>query len=134
VSVWRLTRTGNRRAPAATCTRPDQEDLDLCHEMIRVGELLDRFGDSANPDVPRLLGLAYNLAGEHPAAVPRLERALGRATSETVWEVTRALADSYLQIGRAADARSLLEQAARKPDSAGAAGQLLDMLDAAAPH
>ena len=130
VSVWRLQTTwllleSRRHLHDA----PSQEDADLIRDMIRVGELLERSGEAANPDVKRYLGLAYNLAGENVQAVSRLEPLMGRTTGQASWEIARALADSYLQLGRREDARAILESAARDPATAAAAQSLLQRLD-----
>jgi tetratricopeptide (TPR) repeat protein len=95
VSLWRLELTWLllkcRRHLAA---EPDPEDLRLCREAIAIGELLDRFGDEPSPDVLRYLGLAYNLAGDHPAAVRCLERARAGGIAADDPESAAALADS----------------------------------------
>lgn len=133
VSVWRLETTwlllqSRRHLHDA----PSREDMDLCHEMIRVGELLDRYSDAGNADVQRYLGLAYNLAGDNASAVSRLEPVIDRTTGQAAWEITQALADSYLQLGRGEDARRTLERAARDPQAGAAARRLLQLLDVSA--
>ncbi|MFN8178662.1 MAG: tetratricopeptide repeat protein [bacterium] len=134
VSVWRLHTTwlllqSRRHLHDA----PGREDDDLIRDMVRVGELLERTGEAANPDVRRYLGLAYNLAGNNTAAVSRLEPLIDRAAGQAPWEITRALADSYLQLGRGEDARRMLERAARDPRTAGEAQSLLQRLPASLP-
>jgi hypothetical protein len=75
---------------------------------VAIGERLVRFGGADNPDVARYLGLAYNLAGSHQAAVAYLERALRRVEAVDRWSVVQALADSYLALNRRDDARRVL--------------------------
>jgi tetratricopeptide (TPR) repeat protein len=110
---------------------PTPEDLALGVEAIQLGELLRRFGHAENPVVLRILGLAYNMAGDHSNAVARLEPALQIAASAEAWEMTAALADSYAQLGRLADARRILERATTDPKAGDIARRMLQALDAA---
>ena len=128
VSLWRLELTWL----LLTCNRHLEstgENEQLCREAIQIGRLLERHGGAENPRVLRYLGLAYNLAGEHSAAIARLEPVLRAGSGEAVWEVVAALVDSYLQVGRKDAARRLLELAMRDPQMAMPAGQRLHQLD-----
>jgi tetratricopeptide (TPR) repeat protein len=126
VSLWRLELTWllleSRRHVLG---EPTAEDVRLCREAIAIGELLDRFGQEEHPDVLRYLGLACNLAGDHPAAIRWLERALAVDGAVEEWEPVAVLADSYLQTGRPDAARRLLEAAAGRPATASAATRML---------
>jgi len=129
VSSWRLQLTWY----VLQCRRhladePTPEDIRLCREAIAIGEMLKTFGHSSDTDVLRYLGLAYNLAGNYEAAIGNLEASMVGVQAENAWEVTAALADSYVQAGRPAQARSLLERAMRDPAQADRARTLLNSL------
>ena len=131
ISLWRLEITW----ALLTCSRhlraaPAPEDVALCHDMIRTGELLRRYGGGTDIDVLRYLGLAYNMAGDFSTAVARLEPVVGRIAGQEGWEVVSTLADSYLQLGRPGQARDLLQRAATDPQMAPAAQRMLDRLAA----
>ncbi len=133
VSLWRLECTWH----LLTCNRrlhdaPTPEDAALCQEAIRIGELLERFADAKNPEAMRFLGLAYNLAGNFPAAITRLEPAAQTLDGTEGWEVVAALADSYQQLGRAEDARRILRAALAKPAMAEPARRMLSRIEGAA--
>jgi len=108
---------------------PTAADFVLCREAIEIGELLLRFGHAGNAEVLSLLGLAYNLAGEHASAVSCLEQAVGGIPSAEAWPEIAALADSYVLVGRGPDAAALLRRAAREPELAESAERLLRSLD-----
>ena len=133
VSLWRLECTWH----LLTCNRrlheaPTQEDAALCQEAIRIGELLERFTNAKNPQEMRFLGLAYNLAGNYPAAIARLEPAVPAVDGAEGWEVVAALADSYQQMGRSDDARRVLRAATAKPVMAEPARRMLRRYESAA--
>jgi tetratricopeptide (TPR) repeat protein len=129
LSLWNLELTWlllgcNRQLHA----NPTVEDVQLGQEAIRIGGLLERYVDAENADVQRYLGLALSLAGQHAAAIPRLERAAGATGGKQAWEIVAALADSYVQSGRSQDARRVLERAARDPQMTEGARQALARL------
>lgn len=130
LSLWRLELTWL----LLTCHRhlhdqPTPEDLLLCEDAIRVGGILERFDPTRNADIAGYLGLAYNLAGNHGAAIERLEVAARTTGTVDRWDVARALADSYWQLGRVEDARRLLEGAAADPAMGEAAKRLLARME-----
>jgi tetratricopeptide (TPR) repeat protein len=130
VSLWRLQLVWQiLRCRRQLQEQPSAEDVALCGEAIELGELLLRFGHADSPEVLRYLGLAYNLSGDHASAVRSLERGVGADYSIEGWEAIVALADSYVLIGRAADAVNLLNRASRNPDLTVAAGELLRSLE-----
>jgi tetratricopeptide (TPR) repeat protein len=104
---------------------PSPEDLRLCSEAIAIGELLKQFGHAEEPDVLRYLGLAFNLAGNHKAAIENLEVAIRGVDGEDAWEIVPTLADSYVQAGQRSRARTLLQRAMRDPAMAERAKKLL---------
>jgi tetratricopeptide (TPR) repeat protein len=130
VSLWRLELTwlllACNRHLESTATSANEQ---LCREAIQIGRLLERHGGAENPRVLRYLGLAYNLAGEHSAAIARLEPVLRAGSGEAAWEVVAALVDSYLQVGRKDAARRLLELAMRDPQMAAAAQRMQHQID-----
>lgn len=133
VSSWRLQLTWY----ILLCRRhladePGPEDIRLCGETITVGEMLKQFGHAKERDVLRYLGLAYNMAGEYQSAVENLRAAIdGAPGGADTWEAVAALVDSYVQTGRVADARALLQRAAQDPGMADRARRLLTSLPGA---
>lgn len=107
---------------------PSAADAVLCREAIHIGELLLRFGDAGNTEVLRHLGLVYNLAGDHASAVRCLEPVAETLPPAEAWPEIAALADSYVLVGRRADAVDLLQRAARDPELAERAAALLRSL------
>lgn len=116
---WYLLRCSRNLRP-----EPSEEDIALCRDAIAVGELLDRFGRAGDPRVLRYLGLAYNLAGNHAAAINTLEPILSTQRGAEGVEVVAALFDSYLQTGQRDLAVRALAHAARDPGLAEAASGL----------
>lgn len=132
LSLWRLELTWrllvcNRHLHAA----PTGEDVALVRAAIRIGELVRPGAGARSPEVCRYLGLAYNLAGDHAAAVNCLTAAAPGATGADGWEVVAALADSYCELGRRDAALGVLDRAAADPALAQAARRLRAEIGAA---
>ncbi len=130
VSLWRLQSTWYLlRCHRRLHEKPTQDDVRLCQQAIEIGELLTRLGGADDHRVQRYLGLAYNLMGNHPAAVACLEGAVRRASGEEGWEVAAVLVDSYVQLHRIDEARALLNLALQDPQMAEPARRLLRQID-----
>lgn len=131
ISSWRLELTWLLlRCHRHLHAEPTVEDRQLCQEAIGVGELLNRYSQPGDPRVLRYLGLAYNLAGNHPAAISALEPITASSSGAEGWEVVAALADSYVRVGNGDAARLVLDAASRDPETGEAAQSLLRQLDA----
>ncbi len=100
---------------------PTDEDRALCQDAIAVGELVNRYSRAGDARVLRYLGLAYNLAGNHAAAITSLEPIVLGVHGADGWEVVAALVDSYLQTGQRDLALRALTLAARDSKMAEAA-------------
>jgi len=132
LSLWRLELSWR----LLVCNRhlhaePTAEDGVLVAEAIHVGELLRPTAGARWPEVARYLGLAYNLAGNHGAAIGCLSAAAPSATGTDGWDVAAALADSYRELGRREDALRVLDRAAANPALAAAALRMRAEMDAA---
>jgi len=133
ISLWRLELSWR----LLTCNRhlrdePTPEDERLGREVIRIGELLNQNAGTENPQVLRYLGLGYNLAGDHTAAVECLEKVAVDERGRDGWEVVAALVDSYQQLGRADSALALLNRATLDSGMAPSARRMLKQLTATA--
>ncbi|MCG3125316.1 MAG: hypothetical protein CHACPFDD_00134 [Phycisphaerae bacterium] len=109
-----------------------EEDRAVLADAIEVGELLRRFGGFHDALGPSYLGMVYNMAGDHAAAIQLLDDAVRYARGVEGWPVVVALADSLVRTGQAGRARLLLELAQRDPAMRAGAAQLLSRLNSAA--
>ncbi len=134
VSLWRLQYT----VYLLECRRrlvsePNEDDRRLIADALEVGRLLERFVGFQDPLAPTYLGMAYNLAGNHRAAVSLLNETVRYASGrEGAW-IVRALGDSLIRLGQLDRARLLLDLAKRDPDMAAVADELGPRLAAATP-
>lgn len=112
--------------------RPTEHDRDVLADAIEVGELLRRFGGFHDPLGPSYLGMAYNMAGNHSAAIALLNDSVRYARGAEGWPVIVALADSLVRTGQVGRARLLLELAQRDPEIRSSAAQLLSRLNSSA--
>jgi tetratricopeptide (TPR) repeat protein len=133
ISSWRLELTWLLlQCHRELHTEPTLEDHQLCQEAIGLGELLNQYSQPGDARVLRYLGLAYNLAGNHSAAISTLEPIAASSAGAEGWEVVAALADSYVRVGNADAARRVLDAASRDPEVGKAALSLLREIDSGA--
>ena len=77
---------------------------------IEVGRTLLAFGHSESGLTERYVGRLHQLRGEWTEAIPYLEAARGRMGGTDLVACDQALATSYMQAGRSADAKRLIDQ------------------------
>lgn len=117
VSLWRLQNNWYLlRCRRHLYDQPSSEDQALLAEAIEVGELLNRFTGFKDPMGPSFLGMAYNLAGNHKAAIYYLDEMVRFAKGWEGADVVAALADSLVKTGQMERAIKLLRLARRDVD------------------
>lgn len=77
---------------------------------IEIGRTLLAFGNSESGMTERYVGRLHQLRGEWKQAIPYLEAARGRMSGTDLVACDQALAISYKQAGRIADAKRLIDQ------------------------
>lgn len=77
---------------------------------IEIGRTLLAFGNSESGMTERYVGRLHQLRGEWKEAIPYLEAARGRMSGTDLVACDQALAISYKQAGRIADAKRLIDQ------------------------